>query len=212
MKWQNLFTNLLTTVGLMGLGMGLPVLAQTTNPAAPLNTELNQAVCQQDWTRAIRVIDRMRPQTPADRRGELTVYRSRLQALLNSGTPIPNWQCGAGGASLSTAPTGTTTPANPAPATNNSATTSPATNPANGADPAIRGVRRSTSDSRSPSNANPSNANPSNANPSNANPSNANPSNANPSNANPSNGDTPPTGANNIIDRARNLNSTIDNP
>ena len=187
MKWQNLFTNLLTTVGLMGLGMGLPVLAQTTNPAAPLNTELNQAVCQQDWTRAIRVIDRMRPQTPADRRGELTVYRSRLQALLNSGTPIPNWQCGAGGASLSTAPSGTTAPSNPA-----TAATNPATNPANGADPAIRGVRQSTSDSRSPSNASPSNANP--------------------SNASPSNRDTPPTGANNIIDRARNLNSTINNP
>ena len=206
MEWQNLFTNLFTTVGLMGLGMGLPALAQTTNPAAPLNTELNQAVCQQDWTRAIRVIDRMRPQTPADRRGELTVYRSRLQALLNSGTPIPNWQCGAGGASLSTAPSGTTAPSSPVTATTNSAT-NPATNPANGADPAIRGVRRSTSDSRSPSNANPSNANPSNANPN-----NANPNNANPNNASPSNGDTPPNGANNIIDRARNLNSTINNP
>ncbi len=202
MKWQNLLTNLLTTVGLMGLGIGSPALAQTTNPAAPLNIELNQAVCQQDWTRAIRVIDRMRPQTPADRRGELTVYRSRLQALLNSGTPIPNWQCGAGGASLSTAPTGTTVPSNSAIVTNSSPASNPnsvsnqgtnagtnsVTNSTNDNDSTIQGVRRAPSNSGNANSATGSNT-----------------------------GRTSPTGTNNIgtnniIDRARNLNQTINNP
>lgn len=170
MKWQTIAR----AMGLVGLGcfgiMGLPALAQTNPAPTGLNAELSRAVCQQDWAQAIRIVDRMRPITPVDRRGELTVYRSRLHAMLTSQTTIPNLQCGA---------TGVTVPA-AAPPSPSVANSSPATNPANDIDTTIRGVRRDPSDSDNP---------------------------------NPSNAATPSTGtSNNIIDRARNLNQTINNP
>lgn len=185
MKWQNILTNLfsslLTTVGLTGLGLvGTPALAQA-NPAAPLNAELSQAVCQQDWARAIRVVDRMRAVAPADRRGELTVYRGRLHALLNSGTPIPNWQCGAGGTTVSTTLPITTAPSSPAMTTNANPTSNPAISPSpnSATSTEIRGVRRDPNSSGS---------------------------------NNSSNGTSSATGGSALIDRARNLNQTINNP
>lgn len=173
-------------IGLVGLGccgmMGLPALAQTPPPGAGLNAELSQAVCQQDWARAIRIVDRMRPLTPEARRGELTVYRSRLHAMLTSQTTIPNLQCGAGAGSTTPAATPRPSPsvaASSSPAASNPAT-NPATNPPNNADTAIRGVRPTGSNAPSPGNS--------------------------------SNTTAPGTGTNNIIDRARNLNQTINNP
>ena len=181
MKWQTIAR----AMGLFGLGcfgiMGLPALAQTNPAPTGLNGELSRAVCQQDWAQAIRIIDRMRPLTPVDRRGELTVYRSRLQAMLTSQTMIPNLQCGTAGV---TDPAATPRPS-PSVATSSSPasnpiTTSPVTNPANNADDTtIRGVRRAAGNSGNP---------------------------------NSSNGVTPATETNNIIDRARNLNQTINNP
>lgn len=144
MKWQKIAKIMgLVSLGCFGL-MGLPAQAQTPLPGAGLNAELSQAVCQQDWARAIRIVDRMRPLTPEARRGELTVYRSRLQAMLNSGTPIPNWQCGAGGATLSTTP-----PVTSAPFTPSTATGSNPSNPANITDTTIRGIRPNNSSNSS---------------------------------------------------------------
>ena len=185
MKWQMI----LRAMGLVGVGcfgmMGLPALAQTNPAPTGLNAELSQAVCQQDWARAIRIVDRMRPLTAEARRGELTVYRSRLHAMLTSQTTIPNLQCGATGVS---APLPTTAAPRPSPsmATSSGSANSPAPNEAgsapNNADIDIRGVRSTSSNSNSAGS------------------------------ANSSNGATPATGGNNIINRARNLNQTINNP
>lgn len=179
MKWQSIAK----IIGVVGLGcfgmMGLPAQAQTPPPGAGLNAELSQAVCQQDWARAIRIVDRMRPLTPEARRGELTVYRSRLHAMLTSQTTIPNLQCSASGVTTpSAAPrpspsaASSSVPASPAPNQANSATP-------NNVDTTIRGVRLSSGAGSS---------------------------------GNSSNSANPPAGTNNIIDRARNLNQTINNP
>jgi hypothetical protein len=180
MKWQAIARS----IGLIGLGcfgmMGLPALAQTNPAPTGLNAELSQAVCQQDWARAIRIVDRMRPLTPEARRGELTVYRSRLHAMLTSGTTIPNLQCGA----ASSPPPAATPRPSPAMTTSSSQANNPAPNQASSAandiDTTIRGVRPTSNSSNSSGSS--------------------------------GNGSTPATGTNNIIDRARNLNQTINNP
>jgi hypothetical protein len=179
MKWQMIARS----IGLVGLGcigiMGLPALAQTNPAPTGLNAELSQAVCQQDWARAIRVVDRMRPLTPEARRGELTVYRSRLHAMLTSQTTIPNLQCGA------TTPAATPRPS-PSVATNSSPANNPAPNQAsntpNEVETTIRGVRPTSNSSDSSGN------------------------------STSSNGSAPATGTTSLIDRARNLNQTINNP
>ncbi len=183
MKWQAIAK----IMGLVGLGcfgmMGLPAQAQTNPAPTGLNAELSQAVCQQDWARAIRIVDRMRPLTPEARRGELTVYRSRLHAMLTSQTTIPNLQCGATGV---IAPLPTTAAPRPSMTTSSGSANNPAPNEAvsapNNADIDIRGVRSTSSNSNSAGS------------------------------ANSSNGTAPATGGNNIINRARNLNQTINNP
>jgi hypothetical protein len=113
--------------------------ASAQNEGASLNTQLQTAVCQQDWARAIQVIDRMRAIAPDDRRGELAAYRARLQAMLRTNTQIPNWQCG-------TARPATPVSASPNP--NNSITASPSvaaspsSNSSDSNNSGIQGVRR----------------------------------------------------------------------
>ncbi len=60
-----------------------------------LNLELQGAVCSQDWKQAIKVVDRMIEaisQPPGDSykyKGELVIYRGRLQTLINSNSSVP---------------------------------------------------------------------------------------------------------------------------
>jgi glucose/arabinose dehydrogenase len=84
--------------------------------AQDANTQLQQAVCTQDWKEAIAIVDQLLAATPqqSSERNQLTTYRRRLQALSTSNANIPNWskRC--------------TTQAVPAPATN---ANTPAINP-----------------------------------------------------------------------------------
>ncbi len=73
---------ILSTTTLLFISIGLvanPSLSQTN-----LNTELSQAVCNQEWRRAMLIVDRMRAIAPQSA-GELLLYRSQLQALQDSG-------------------------------------------------------------------------------------------------------------------------------
>jgi len=84
--------------------------------AQDANTQLQQAVCTQDWKEAIAIVDQLLAATPqqSSERNQLTTYRRRLQALSTSNANIPNWskRC--------------TTQAVPAPATNaNTSTINP---------------------------------------------------------------------------------------
>lgn len=60
-------------------------------PQEDLNAQLNQSVCNQNWSQAIKIIDRMlaNNSNSAELRQQLTNYRSRLQTFANSNTRIP---------------------------------------------------------------------------------------------------------------------------
>lgn len=74
-------TILLITVGLADF----PSLAQTD-----LNLELKQALCDQNWGKAIEIVDQMRVEAPQSSE-ELVMYQSRLRALIDSGARVDNW-------------------------------------------------------------------------------------------------------------------------
>ena len=64
------------------------------SPSAPqedLNAQLTQAVCSQNWSQAIKIIDRMIATSPSsgEVREQLINYRSRLQGFANSNAEIP---------------------------------------------------------------------------------------------------------------------------
>jgi hypothetical protein len=65
------------------------------NPSFTLNFQLQQAVCDQDWTRSIKVVNQMiayvskPPATSIMYKPELINYRSQLQKLEKSGAKVP---------------------------------------------------------------------------------------------------------------------------
>ena len=68
--------------------------ASAGTPRAPqedLNAQLTQAVCSQNWSQAIKIIDRMIASSPnsGEVREQLINYRSRLQSFANSNAEIP---------------------------------------------------------------------------------------------------------------------------
>jgi len=143
-------------------------------------------VCQQDWARAIRVVDQMRNAAPS-RQGDLALYRSRLQSMLNSQTVIPNWQCGANSTpSLPNTLPATTSNRSPVAVSDPSSAATPNATASNNQtqsaapDNTIRGFRPGSSSSGG----------------------------ASTSGSASSSG----TGSDNIINRARNLNPTTSNP
>jgi hypothetical protein len=57
---------------------------------AELNASLKQAVCSQNWSQSLRVIDQMLALEPsAEARSQLLNYRSQIQNIVNSGSKIP---------------------------------------------------------------------------------------------------------------------------
>ncbi|AFZ15296.1 hypothetical protein Cri9333_4515 [Crinalium epipsammum PCC 9333] len=65
------------------------------NPSFTLNLQLQQAVCDQDWKRSIKVVDQMisyvskPPATSIMYKPELINYRGQLQRLEKSAAKIP---------------------------------------------------------------------------------------------------------------------------
>ncbi len=64
----------------------LPSLAQAN--VATLNAQLNQAVAQQQWGRAIQIVDQLLQVSP-NRRADLQTYRARLVSLQQMGYQQP---------------------------------------------------------------------------------------------------------------------------
>lgn len=59
-------------------------------PQEDLNALLQTAVCSQNWSQAVRVVDRMiAANSNADVRTQLTAYRQQLQGFANSKVPVP---------------------------------------------------------------------------------------------------------------------------
>lgn len=75
------------------ISLGLPqtkAIAQANMVNGSLNLKMRQALCAQDWVRAVRVIDQMKKATPFYRQ-ELNYYRARLVILRNQGARVPAW-------------------------------------------------------------------------------------------------------------------------
>lgn len=86
MKLRFLVTTVLLTT--MGLAPVRPSFSQTD-----LNAQLNQALCSQNWAQAIDIVAQMKVAAP-EYAGELTVYMSQLQALLESKAIFSDWDTG----------------------------------------------------------------------------------------------------------------------
>lgn len=101
------------TISILGL-LANPSLSQT-DINAELNAQLKQAICTQQWRKAINILNRMRARVP-QMESELVSYRRQIQTLANSRARIlQNWPpqyCTA--ATNTPAPTTQTTP-NPTP-------------------------------------------------------------------------------------------------
>ncbi|XWK90949.1 MAG: hypothetical protein U7127_13160 [Phormidium sp.] len=116
------------TITILGL-LASPSLSQTdTN--AELNAQLKQAICTQQWRRAINVLNRMKARVP-QMESELNSYRRQIQTLANSRARIQqNWPpeyC-------------TATPTNtPAPTTQTTPVITPPTPTTTATNPAITG-------------------------------------------------------------------------
>lgn len=66
--------------------------ATAAQPPSPeqLNTNLKQAVCRQNWSQALQIIDQMLAIAPSpETRDQLVTYRERIQGLANSTGTIP---------------------------------------------------------------------------------------------------------------------------
>ncbi|MFB2833933.1 hypothetical protein [Floridanema evergladense] len=77
------------TIAILGLSVS-PSLSQT-DINAELNAELKQAICTQQWRKAIRILDSMRARVP-QLESQLVSYRRQIQTLANSRARIQqNW-------------------------------------------------------------------------------------------------------------------------
>lgn len=96
MKLKVLATAVLATTT-MGLSVARPGLSQTN-----LNAQLRQAICTQNWSQAVQVVDQMKKVSTPEYASQLTMYRGQLTALASSGARVPssNLNCSAGGTAI----------------------------------------------------------------------------------------------------------------
>jgi len=93
--------------------------------AAPdLNAQLKQALCAQNWQRALRIVDQMRSLAPQDS-DRLLQYRSQLEVLANANASIPNWPTDCPSKGVAVAPPNRVAPAAPSAPTSPSAPSAP---------------------------------------------------------------------------------------
>ena len=78
-----------------------------------LNAQLQEALCSQDWGRALQVIDQMKKVAGRQYASELTLYRGRLEVLARENAKVPEWTqgCADGNAGSGGNPSGSPTPA-----------------------------------------------------------------------------------------------------
>ena len=102
-----------STITILGL-LASPSLSQT-DINAELNAELKQAICTQQWRKAINILNRMKARVP-QMESQLISYRRQIQTLANSRARIQqNWppQYCTATATNTPAPTTQTTPTIP---------------------------------------------------------------------------------------------------
>lgn len=108
---------LLSTIQLAQLAIAPPSLSQTD-----LNTQLQQALCVQDWGRALQVVDLMKRRAGRNYASQLTLFRGQLEVIARENAKVPEWTQGC---------PGSVSPANNQPANPNSSPQVPAGNQPN---------------------------------------------------------------------------------
>lgn len=83
MKLITLTTTILLTV------MEL-IFAGSSLAEIDLNAELKRSLCDQNWEKAIEVLDLMQAAAPESAE-EIILYKSRVYGFINSGVVILNW-------------------------------------------------------------------------------------------------------------------------
>ncbi|NEP02767.1 MAG: hypothetical protein F6K58_29780 [Symploca sp. SIO2E9] len=75
-------TLLLTVIELVLAGSGLAEI--------DLNAELKRSLCDQNWEKAVEILDLMKAAAPESAE-EITLYRSRIDGFIDSGVVVLNW-------------------------------------------------------------------------------------------------------------------------
>lgn len=78
---------LLSTIELIQLAAARPSFSQTD-----LNTQLQEALCAQNWGRAIQVIDQMKKVAGREYASQLNFFRGQLEVIARENADVPEWK------------------------------------------------------------------------------------------------------------------------
>ncbi len=78
---------LLSAMELIQLAAARPSLSQTD-----LNTQLQEALCAQNWGRAIQVIDQMKKVAGRENASQLNFFRGQLEVIARENADVPEWK------------------------------------------------------------------------------------------------------------------------
>lgn len=80
-----------TGLAILGLSwQATTAIAQATMSNGYLNNQLREALCLQNWSKAIRVVDEMKRISPRDRQ-DLNYYRARLVIMRDRNARVASW-------------------------------------------------------------------------------------------------------------------------
>lgn len=101
---------LLSALPFLPLAITRPSLSQSPTPSPSpsqpdLNAQLQQALCAQNWGRALQILDQMKRRASPEYDSQITLYRGRIAAIARENAKVPGWTVGCTG--------GTTASGNP---------------------------------------------------------------------------------------------------
>jgi hypothetical protein len=88
----------LTTATVLGaMALVQPAAASRSSSQTDLNTQLEQALCAQNWGRAFQIIDRMKSAAGPEYASQLTLYRGQLEVIARENVNVCAGTQAAGG-------------------------------------------------------------------------------------------------------------------
>lgn len=95
---------LLSAVPFLPLAITRPSLSQSPTPSPSpsqpdLNAQLQQALCAQNWGRALQILDQMKRRASPEYDSQITLYRGRIAAIARENAKVPGWTVGCTGGS-----------------------------------------------------------------------------------------------------------------
>ncbi|HEY9599269.1 MAG TPA: hypothetical protein V6D33_16520 [Cyanophyceae cyanobacterium] len=125
MKLKVVTAILLSALPFIPLAITPPSLSQSPTPSPSpsqpdLNAQLQQALCAQNWGRALQILDQMKRRASSEYASQITLYRGRIAAIARENAKVPGWTVGCTG--------GGNASGNPSVNMNNSTFTPPSVN------------------------------------------------------------------------------------